>query len=250
MPGGRGVRREQFISKSGSVWRAPWDCLRHWAGAPARGSVMVEFAIVAPFFFFMLFFVFEIAYDQFLQEVLESSLAFTARQMQIGTAQLQSGANDIDLTTPATFTPQYFCPNAFGFLDCPNLFVRVEILNTDFTGACTDVYQATTGVLPVTKGVLNLGSFSSENGTGSGAAIAPSPCDINAAQGYCSPSSNEFVLLTAIYIAPSFLNGLLPNAEIYKYKGHDVRAQFASTAFQTENFTPISGTAPSGYAGC
>ena len=213
-----------------------------------RGSMMVEFAIVGPVFFFLLLFVFEIAYDQFLQEVLESSLAATARQMQIGTAQLQT--NSSNLTTPPTFMSQYFCPNTFGFLNCNNLFVRVETLSTNFTNSCTDVYQATTGTLPVSGNTLELGSFSSKNGNGAGTAISTSSCDTNTGQGYCSPSGNEFVLVTAIYVGPSFLNGLLPNTEIYQYNGRDVRAQFAAAAFQTENFQAASGTATSGYAGC
>lgn len=213
-----------------------------------RATVMTEFAIVGPVFLFMLFFVFEIAYDQFLQEVLESSLAVTARQIQIGTSQSQtSGTN---LTTPSSFMTQYFCPNTFGFLDCNSLFVRVEIISTAFPATCTDVSQATTGLLPVSNNVLNLGSFSGVSGAGTGTSLTPSACDTNSGQGYCSPSQNEFVLLTAIYAAPSFLGGFVPNTQLYRYNGNYVRAQLAATAFQTENFTAASGTKPSGYTGC
>lgn len=218
--------------------------------ADRRASTIVEFAIAGPVFFFLLLFVFEIAYDQFLQEVLESSLAATARQMQVGTSQLQTGANNIDLTTPSSFMTQYFCPNSFGFINCNNLFVRVEILNTTFPTSCSDVYQATTGALPITGNTLNLGSFSGVNGAGAGATVGTTPCDTNTGQGYCSPSRNEFVLVSAVYVGPSFLNGFLPNTQIYKYNGRDVRAQFASDAFQTENFNAASGATPGGYAGC
>lgn len=213
-----------------------------------RATVMTEFAIVGPVFLFLLFFVFEIAYDQFLQEVLESSLAVTARQIQIGTSQSQTSGNN--LTTPSSFMTQYFCPNTFGFLDCNSLFVRVEIINTNFPASCADLSQATTGLLPVSNNVLNLGSFSGVSGAGSGTSLATSPCDTNSGQGYCSPSQNEFVLLTAIYAAPSFLGGFVPNTQLYRYNGKYVRAQLAAIAFQTESFVPASGNQPNGYSGC
>lgn len=220
-----------------------------------RASVMVEFAMVGPVFFLMLFVVFETAYDQFLQAVLESSLAFTARQMQIGTAQLQTGANNVDQTTPASFLTQYFCPNAFGLLNCNNLYVRVQVLNTTLSSAgCTDVYQSTTGSLPVNGSAagnaLALGDYSGVNGNGAGGTppAAASPCVVSSTQGYCNPTGNEYVLLSAVYIAPSFINGLLPNTRIFTYNGHDVRGQFASIGFQTEDYSTANGATSSGQA--
>jgi Flp pilus assembly protein TadG len=202
-------------------------------GSARAGAVLVEFAIVGPVFLMMMMFVFEIAYDLFLQEVLESALAVTARQMQIGATQ------DAAATGAGSFTAAYFCPNSFGFLNCNNLYVRVEVLNTSQTSSCADVYQATTGGLPLSGGApatLQLAAFTSTLGAGIGGTAAATPCDPAAQTGYCNPGSDEFVLLTAIYVAPSFLNGMLPNTAIYTYGGHDVRAQLASTAFQTEYF--------------
>lgn len=196
---------------------------------------MVEYAIVGPVFFLMLLFVFEVAYDLFLQEVLESALAVAARQMQIGASQDATG------TGTTSFTAADVCPSAFGLLNCNSLYVRVEVLNTAQTSTCADVYNATTGTLPLSAGapaMLQLAAYTSQNGPGTG---GPNPtataCDPTAQIGYCNPGPDEFVLLTAIYTAPSFLNGLLPNTSIYTYGGHDVRAQLASTAFQTEYFS-------------
>jgi hypothetical protein len=199
-----------------------------------RGAAALEFAICGPIFLLLLFFVFEISYDLFLQECLNSALAFSARQMQIGTTQesAASGGN--------SFISAYLCPDAFGFLNCKNLYLRVEVINSSFTTDCTDLYQVTTGELPITNGVLQLGSFSSVNGAGIGTQIASTTCDSTAGQGVCNPTDSELVLLTAVYLGPSFLNGLLPGAQTYSYNGSDVRAQLASTAFQTEDFTPVT----------
>jgi hypothetical protein len=195
-----------------------------------RASMAVEFAIVGPIFFLLLFIVFEISYDLFLQEVLDSSLAVTARQVQLGTAQGQ--------TTAAGFNQAYFCPNSFGFLNCNNLFIRVEPINTSLQSTCTDLYDATTGVLPISGGVLQLGSYENTGGLGLGSTIPATKCDTATNNGFCNAGKQELVLISAIYLAPSFIRGLLvPGTQVYKYNGSWVRAQFAATAFETENFT-------------
>jgi Flp pilus assembly protein TadG len=214
--------------------RLRWNRRRGFA-RDQRGVAMVEFAICAPVFFLMLFFVFEVAYDMFLQEVLNSALAFTARQMQVGETQQATA------TGPNSFDAAYFCPNAFGFLNCENLFVRVEVIDSSFANGCTDLYQATTGDLPVSNGTLQLGSFTNEDGIGKGAKISAVPaCDLSTGQGYCNPTNSQLVILSAIYVAPSFLNGLLPGTQAYKYNSQYVRAQLATSAFQTEDFAPVT----------
>jgi Flp pilus assembly protein TadG len=199
-----------------------------------RASVMVEFAIVGPVFILLLLVVFQVAYDLFLQEVLDSTLAVTARQMQINQTQTATA------TGSGSFTAAYFCPNSFGFVNCNNVYVRVETVSTARTNAaCLDVYQMTTGELPVSNGQLGLSSFTSESGAGTGPAAPISSCDTNSGTGYCNPAGQEFVILTAIYVGPSFLNGYLPGTQAYKYNGHLVRAQMASTGFETESYTAL-----------
>ncbi len=208
--------------------------LRHWR--QRRAAVVIEFAIAGPVFFLLLFVVFEVSYDLFLQGVLNGSLAMAGREMQVDQTATATP------TGAGSFTAAYFCPNAWGFLNCNNLFVRVEVISAALTNsACVDLYQSTTGGLPVANGTLNLAAFTSENGAGGSA--SPGTCDEitgsgnNGALGYCNPGPDELVLLSAIYVAPSFLNGLLPGTTAYKYNGSLVRAQLASTAFQTESFT-------------
>jgi len=200
-----------------------------------RASVMVEFAIVGPVFILLLLVVFQVAYDLFLQEVLDSTLAVTARQMQINATQSATA------TGSTSFATGYFCPNSFGFVNCNNVFVRVETVSTALTdSSCLDVYQMTTGQLPVTNGQLGLASFTSNTGLGTGAAVPASSCDTNSGTGYCNPAGQEFVILTVIYVGPSFLNGYLPGTQAYRYNGHLVRAQLASTAFETEDYTALA----------
>jgi hypothetical protein len=215
---------------------------RHWR--ERRASVILEFAIAGPAFFLLLFAVFEVSYDLFLQGVLDGALALTSRQMQVDSTvnATATGSN--------SFTAAWFCPNSFGFLNCNNLFVRVEVISAALTNsACVDLYQSTTGDLPVANGVLDLAAYTNETGMGGGGTASPGSCDEitgagdNGALGYCNPGPNELVLLSAIYVAPSFLNGLLPGTQAYKYNGRLVRAQFASAAFETESFTPTASRA-------
>jgi Flp pilus assembly protein TadG len=207
--------------------------------ASRRSNVTVEFAIVGPVFLFLLLFVFEIAYDNFLQEVLDSATAFSARQMQIGLSQ--------NSTSGADFLNKYLCPNGFGLLNCNGVFVRVEVLNSSQSSTCADVYNATTGNLPVsgnasTGYTLQLGSFAGTQGAGAGTSTSPSTCDTTSSQGYCNPGPSEFVLLTTIYVGPSFMNGLIPTSRLYTYNGSPVRAQMSGSAFETDNFTASPAT--------
>ncbi len=189
--------------------------------ADRRASYMLEFAIVGPVFLVMLFIVFEVSYDLFLQAVLDNSLQITAREMQVGTSQAATEGN---------FVSTYFCSNSYGLLDCNNLFIQVQEFAPSTT--CPDLYDATSGDLPVVGGVLQLGSYYSALGAGLGSTIGPTACLKNT--GFCSPGPNETIVATAIYVAPSFLQGLLSNN--IKYNGGYVRAALSTAAFQTEAF--------------
>lgn len=200
-----------------------------------RAAFAVEFAMVAPIFLLLLFIVFEVSYDLFMQEVLDNTLQFTARQVQIGNTQAASNA---------TFVSQFFCPNDGGLLNCNNLFVRVQ--QVTFTqGSCTnlattatgDFYDATNGQTPVSGGVLQLGGYYNGAGvTGTGSTIGLSPCaTANSSSGFCNAGPQEMILMTAVYVAPSFLNGMVLNR--IQYNGHFVRAQQSTAAIVTEAFS-------------
>jgi hypothetical protein len=210
---------------------------------------LVEAAVILPVFLTFLFVLFEVAYDQFLQGSLESAVQLTAYEMQVGYAP--TGQVPIDSSTSAqTFVDNYLCSNAIAhLLSCGSLFVRVQqftspyLPNSPGTSTCTDIYQDTDGTLPVANGVLQLGYYAGET-TGSGNKVGPTGingagnCNSNATTGgvgYCNPGPNQFIIMTAIYVAPSFLQGLIPG-NAYSYGGRIVRAAYASSAFYTENF--------------
>jgi Flp pilus assembly protein TadG len=209
-----------------------------------RGSFALEFAIVAPVFLVLLFMVFEIAYDEFMQEVLDNTLQSSARQVQIGNTQS---------ATTATFVQNYMCPYDSGLFNCNNLFVRIQ--EVTFTpGSCSDVtnaasatgdfYDATTVGLPLSNGVLQLGGFYNGAGAqGNGSTLNLSPCaTASSGSGYCNVGSQQFILMTAIYVAPSFLNGLVLNH--ITYGGKYVRAMMSVAAFETEPFTGTTTLTP------
>ena len=188
-----------------------------------RGATMLEFAIAGPVFLLMLLLTFEISYDLFLQGVLDNALQLTARGMQVGSSQTATATN---------FVSTYFCPNTYGLLNCNDLFIQVQEFNPSNTG-CTDLYDATSGDLPVNGQVLQLGNYVNGAGAvGSGAGVGPTSCLKNV--GFCSPGPNEMIVATAIYVAPSFLQGLV--TDTISYGGRNVRAEFSTAAFQTEAF--------------
>ena len=210
--------------------------------ASRRAVFAIEFAIVAPVFLLLLFVVFEVSYDLFMQEVLNNTLQYTAREIQIGNTQ--GGAS-------ATFVRQNFCPADGGLLNCNSVYLRIQAL--DFApGSCSnlsnsstgDVYDATSGQLPVTNGVLQLGDFYSGAGDpGSGAPVGLSPCATpNSSSGFCNAGPSQMVLLTAVYVAPSFLDGLVLNR--LEYNDQYIRGQLATAAFVTEPFASTSPVNP------
>jgi hypothetical protein len=228
-------------SKSGEK-EGVFPVARRFGWRDRRGAFALEFAMVAPIFFLLLFVVFEVSYDLFMQEVLDNALQSTARMVQIGKTQSSINSN---------FVSTYFCPNDNGLLNCNNLFVRIQ--EVTFTqGSCTnlsstkigDYYDATTGTVPISGGVLQLGDYYSGAGTvGTGANIGLSPCaSPNSSSGFCDAGASEMILMTAVYVAPSFLDGMVLNK--VKYNGQYVRAQTSTAAFVTEPFALLSPPNP------
>jgi len=187
---------------------------------------MLEFAIVGPVFFILLFMVFEIAYNEFSQAVLDSAVQATARAIEVGNAQTA--------TTQSALVTQELCPNALGLLNCNNLFVRVESINQSACpGITADLWDATDGMLPSSGGVIDLGYY---GGTGTG---GPTACqNASSTSGFCvagsSTTAPELIILSAVYMEPTFLGGLVQRT--LSYNGGLVRAQFSSAAFITEGF--------------
>jgi Flp pilus assembly protein TadG len=210
-----------------------------------RGAFALEFALVAPFFLVMLFVVFEVSYDEFMQEVLDNALQSAARQVQIGNTQA---------ATSSTFVQNYFCPYGNGLLNCNSLYLRIQSVSFN-AGSCSrlattnatgDYYDATMdknganiSTAPSSNGVLQLADYYSGAGTAgtssTGSAVGLSSCATsNSSSGYCNAGPQELMLMSAVYVAPSFLDGLLLNH--FTYGGKFIRPIFSTAAFETESF--------------
>jgi len=227
--------------------RIPWFHRTRSITADRRGVTAVEMAIVLPVFLTFLFVLFEVAYDQFVQGELESALALTAYQVQVGTTEAT--------TSGSNFISTEFCPNALAHaLNCNSLYVRMQIYDPSATygtsnASCTDFYDATNGTLPISGGAVQLGYYSGEQTppAGNDSLVGPTQCQQSSSEtqgvGFCNPEPGQFVIMSAVYVTPSFLGALIPG-QSYKYNGRFVHAAFASTAFDTEGFT--ASTPPTG----
>lgn len=177
--------------------------------------------MVAPVFLLALLFIFNIGYDLFTESVLDNATQFTARQMQTGHAT--GAANEAD------FIKSDFCPNTYGLIDCSEIYVRVEQIDTN---SCTDFYDATSGTMPIEGGVLQLGDYG-----GSGSDVGATGCaTANSATGFCNAGPSQAILLSAIYVPPSFMGGLLGAANTVTYNGKSVTPLLATAGFETEAF--------------
>jgi len=84
-----------------------------------RGSVAVEFALVAPVFFALLFAIIETAIMFFASQVLETITQESARQILTGQAQNAA-------LTQAQFKSNVVCPQIPALFTCANIYVDVE----------------------------------------------------------------------------------------------------------------------------
>jgi Flp pilus assembly protein TadG len=94
------------------------------------GSAAVEFALIAPVFFALLFAIIEVALMFFASQVLESITQDSARALMTGQAQTGAVASCAvgGVATPCTQQTfqQYACSKIPGLFTCANLYVDVE----------------------------------------------------------------------------------------------------------------------------
>ncbi len=177
-----------------------------------RAATALEFGIIAlPFFMWMLV-ILELSWDLFTQVALDDALHVAARQIQTGNAQY--------LTNGQAFINNYLCPAAGGRLICSNLYISVQPANF---GSGQDYYNLTTGVLPTSGNTLVLSSFT---GTSS----------------FCNANASQFMLISAIYVGPTFLGGLLPGLFTVQYNGARVHATLSTTGVVTEPYNQTAYT--------
>jgi Flp pilus assembly protein TadG len=207
--------------------RLPWSRRTRSLAADKRGAHMLELAIVFPVFFTFLMVLFEVAYDQFLTTELQSAVQLTSYQVQVG--------NTTNTASAQAFVDNDLCPSVLAHaLACSSLYVRVQVFDPTI---CSDFHltgtPATNGAVPVSGGSLQLADYAGEN-NGTGLAIGPTACGGNRV-GFCNAPPSTFIILTAIYVAPSFLGGLI-SGTAERYKGNFVRGIIATSAFYTEGF--------------
>jgi len=107
---------------SSAVSTASVRNLFHRFGRSRRGSAAVEFALVAPVFFALLFAIIETAIVFFASQVLETVTQVSARQIMTGQAQTAA-------LTQAQFKTQVVCPAGSlvtVLFDCNNLAINVQ----------------------------------------------------------------------------------------------------------------------------
>jgi hypothetical protein len=202
------------LKRPGRVWR------------DTASNLMVEFALLGPVFLVFLLIVFEVSYDLFLQSELDTTLQAVAREVQIGTA------------TPASNGPAFvaanFCPITGGLMNCNNLYVREQEFLFNKT-TCPDLYSATMGSPPITNGILQLGYYG-----GAGLNVGPTACQATNSTPFCNAGPGELIILSAVYVAPSFLGGLV--GATVNYQGAYIRAIYSSASFETEYYTATTVT--------
>jgi Flp pilus assembly protein TadG len=94
------------------------DMLRRF-GRNRKGSAIVEFALVAPMFFALLFAIIETAIVFFASQILETVTQESARQIMTGKSQAAG-------YTAGTFLTNVVCPQIPAVLSCGNIYVDVE----------------------------------------------------------------------------------------------------------------------------
>ena len=182
-----------------------------------RAVAALEFALIAVPFLIMLLFIFTIGFYLFWQEVLDTSLHVAVRQIQTGQAQ--------NVANGDAFVNTYLCPASNGLMACNNIHVQVKTINF---APGQDYYDYTSTQNTMSGDTLNLAAFNSGS--------------------FCNSGPSQFILVTAFYLVPNVLGGLLPGIVSVKYNGTTVTAIMAQVAAMTENYNlsaPTGVPAPS-----
>jgi Flp pilus assembly protein TadG len=185
-----------------------------------RGVAALEFAILAVPFFLLVLGVCEVSFDLFLQEATDLALQAGARQMAIGASSSSTGESN--------FVKTFVCNTTAGrMLICNNFHVKVQLLASgqDYS-TCTGC----TGQLPMNGNNLDLSSYD-----GSGTSSV-----------FCTAPPGTLILISAIYVGPTFLSGLLPTRFNEYYNGTPVHAVLSQVGVASEEFPP--GTSATGAA--
>lgn len=170
-----------------------------------KGVTAIEFAMIAPIFFFLMFAIMEVMLIFFVNTILEESVAEEARLVRTG--QAQSGTSPISQSD----FKQAICDKMFGMVDCDTrLFVMVQ----NFGSTVPSGALAT----PWDDGVLTIGSSTDEP--------------------YETSAAGDFVIVRAYYLWPLITPGLTSALSDYgdSTYGSYNKILVATSAFRNEPF--------------
>lgn len=201
-------------------------CGRDWkrrfkrGGQDRRGVAILEFAMLSIPFFMLVLGLCEVSFDLFLQEATDLALQAGARQMEIGAATAS--------TSESNFVQNYVCNTTAGrLLICSNFHIKVQLLTStqDFSSP-----TVSTGTLPLTGKNLNLTAYDGSAG----------------ASVFCTAPPGTLILISAIYVGPTFMSGMLPGLFNEYYNGTPVHAVLSQVGVASEQFpaSTKTGTAP------
>lgn len=187
-------------------------------GLGRRGHVALEFAAAAIPLMVLLLGTMEVGYDLYVQEALDNAVETAARSVQVGT---DTGSNN---ELSGTFVKAAVCPALRALLNCDQIVVAVAPLPASGT-VQYDYYTAPPQGGGTGHFVLPLGT----QGGGSGAA-GSNGCIYTGTAG-------QMMLITAWYIGPTFVGGLVPDFATNAFNNHLQHITTASAGFVNEQFT-------------
>jgi Flp pilus assembly protein TadG len=182
-----------------------------------QGVAILEFALLSIPFFLLVLGLCEVSFDLFLQEATDLALQAGARQMEIGAGTAA--------TSETNFVQTYVCNTTAGrMLICGNFHIKVQLLTgtEDFSSPAVS-----TGTLPLNGKNLDLSAY---DGGSTGASV------------FCTAPPGTLIMISAIYIGPTFLSGLLPGLFNEYYKGNPVHAVLSQVGVASEQFPPSTKT--------
>jgi Flp pilus assembly protein TadG len=166
-----------------------------------KGALAVEFGLIAPFFFGLLFGILEVALTFWSTQILETAVANAARQVYTG--NFQNGATSTDPAVELARFKQLVCNNVTAVFDC-NALVKVDVKRIDSYASASTALK-----VPVTDGAFDTSTF-----------------------GYDPPKRNEICVVRAAMEYPVYVN-LFGYATGLR-SGN--RLVMASSAFKAEPF--------------
>src|SRR6478609_5943817 len=174
-----------------------------------RGATVVEFALVAPMFFALLFAIIETAIMFFASQVLETVTQNSARVILTGQAQAQNGsvaacqvtAGVVSACDQTTFKT-YVCSQIPAMFDCDKLYVDVQSYSNSFASVTLSDHVT--------------------NGTFDGSGL-----------GFNAGTAGQVVVVRLFYQWPIFVTGL--GYKLFNINGNK-RLLVATVAFQNEPF--------------